>query len=168
MQVFNLVDQMESCLQQMDLMPNKDSSDPGILKLESQFLDMCSTCNVVDSALYILPVFHNGQLFVRYMEQGIYKGFTSKFKSVLTQKYNIPMTKFLPWMVYTDKDFFESSVRRKYSSKNQTSRGFEQLMYRNKTSVGELISSLKPKLCTLHCVIYIQKKNARPTHQEDR
>lgn len=159
---------MESSFQQMDLMPNQDSSEPGILKLESQFLDICSTSNLVDSALYIVPVFHNGQLFVRYMEQGIYKGFTSKFKTVLAHKYNIPMTKFLPWMVYTDKDFFESSLRNKYHSKNQTARGFEQLMYKNKTSVGEIISNLKPKLDTLHCVIYIQKKNARPTHHEDR
>ena len=70
-------------------MPNQESTDPGILKLESQFLDMCSTYNVVQSALYIVPAYHDGKLFVRYMEQGIYKGFTSEFISALTSVYNI-------------------------------------------------------------------------------
>ena len=159
---------MEEYFQSLHLMPNPESTDPGILKLESQFLDLCSTYNVVQSALYIVPAYHDGKLFVRYMEQGIYKGFTSKFISALTSVYNIPSSKVFPWMVYTDKDFLEASIRRKYSGKNQTARGFDQLMYKNKNSVGVLVSNLRPKLDNLHCVIHVQMKNNRPTDKEDR
>jgi len=159
---------METGFQQLDLMPNEQTTDPGLLRLESQFLDLTSCTNVVDSALYLVPLFYNGKLFIRYMEVGMYKGFTSKFKNILARKFNVPPSQLLPWIVYTDKDFMESNLRRKYKGKNQTSRGFEQLMYKNKTSVGELVSGLKTKLDNLKCVIYIQKKNARPTHEEDR
>lgn len=158
---------METAFQQLDLMPNEQSTDPGLLKLESQFLDICSCSNLVDSALYLVPIFYNGQVFVRYMEKGMFKGFTSKFRSVLSAHFKIPVQKIVYWMVYTDKDFKEQSTR-KYSGKNQVSRGYEQMMYRNKTSVGELVSSLRSKLDHLKSVIYVQKNNARPTHPEDR
>ena len=42
---------MEEYFQSLHIMPNPESTDPGILKLESQVLDMCSTYNVVQSAL---------------------------------------------------------------------------------------------------------------------
>ena len=46
-----LVDQMEEYFQSLHVMPNPESTDPGILKLESQVLDMSSTYNVLQSAL---------------------------------------------------------------------------------------------------------------------
>ena len=78
---------MEEYLQHLDL-PHQQLTDPGLLQLESQFLDLCSSYNVVESAIYIVPVYHNGKLFVRYMEHGVYKGFTSKFISALSDIYN--------------------------------------------------------------------------------
>ena len=77
-------------------MLKQESNDPGIHKLESQFLDMCSTYNVVESLLCIMPAYHDGKLFVRYMEQGVYKGFTSNFISALTARYNILSSKVFP------------------------------------------------------------------------
>ena len=159
---------MEEYLQHLDLLPHQQLTDPGLLKLESQFLDLCSSYNVVESAIYIVPVYHNGKLFVRYMEHGVYKGFTSKFISALSDIYKIPTQNIFPWMVYTDKDFLEASIRMKYSAKNQTTRGFLQLMYKNKTSLGNLVTLLKPKLDNLHAVVGFQKKHHRPTEKEDR
>ena len=159
---------MEEYLQHLDLLPHQELTDPGLLQLESQFLDLCSSYNVVDSAIYIVPVYHDGKLFVRYMEHGVYKGFTSKFISALANRYNIPTKNVFPWMVYTDKDFVEASIRMKYSGKNQTSRGLLQLMYKNKTSLGNLVTLLKPKLDNLHAIVGVQKKNHRPTEKEDR
>ena len=95
------------------------------------------------------------------MEHGVYKGFTSKFISVLADRYNIPTKNIFPWMVYTDKDFVEASIHMKYSGKNQTSRGFLQLMYKNKTSLGNLVTLLKPKLDNLHAIVGVQKKTSQ-------
>ena len=80
------------------------------------------------------------------MEQGVNKGFTSRFISAFTEKYNLQARNIFPWMIYTDKDFLEASIRMKYSGKNQTGRGFLQLMYKNKNSVGSLVTVPKPKL----------------------
>ena len=167
-EAIQLVDEMEECFQNLHLLPNQECTDPGLLKLEAHFLDMCSSLNVVKSALYIVPVYHNGKLFLRYMEQGIYRGFTSHFLSAITSKYNVPFTNVYPWMVYTHKDFSESSIRMKYTGRSQTARGFGQLMYRNKNSVSSLVGKLKPKLDNLHCVIHVEMKDQRPTDKEDR
>ena len=119
---------MEEYLQHLDLLSHQQLTDPGLLQLESQFLDLCSSYNVVESAIYIVPVYNNVKLFVRYMEHGVYKGFTSKFIYALSDIYKIPTQNIFPWMVYTDKDFLEASIPIKYSAKNQTTRGFLQLM----------------------------------------
>ena len=55
---------MEEYFQSLHLIPNPESTDPGILKLESQFLDLCSTYNVVQSALYIVPAYHDGKFLL--------------------------------------------------------------------------------------------------------
>ena len=109
---YNLLTKWRSIFKVYTLCPTKNQQILGSSSWRSQFLDMCSTYNVVQSALYIVPAYHDGKLFVRYMEQGIYKGFTSKFISALTSVYNIPSSKVFPWMVYTDKDFLEASIRR--------------------------------------------------------
>ena len=70
-----------------------------------------------------------------------------------------PPKNIFPWMVDTDKDFLEASILMKYSAKNQTTRGFLQLMYKNKTSLGNLVTLLKPKLDNLHAVVGVQKKH---------
>ena len=163
-----IVTQMETALQTLNLLPHQESKDPGILQLESNFLDIVSTRNVVDSALYIVPVFFQGKLFLRYMETGLYSGFTNKFQHVLATKFGIQPQDIYPWIVYTDKDFTEQSLTRKYQEKGQTSRGFKQMMYQNDNSFGNTLQRLKPKLDQLKAVFYIQMRNARPSHHEDR
>ena len=56
------MDQMEEYFQHLDL-PHQESTDTGLLQLESQFLDLCSTFNVVESAIYIVPAYHQGKLY---------------------------------------------------------------------------------------------------------
>ena len=148
-----IVTEMENYLQQLDLLPHPDLKDPGILQLEATFLDIVSSKN--DSALYILPVYNKGKLFLRYMETGMYSGFTNKFQPVLAEKFNIETSDIYPWMVYTDKDFSEQGSTRKYQQKGQASRGFKMMMYKNKDSFAARLQHLKPKLETLKAIIYI-------------
>ena len=41
-------------------------------------------------------------------------------------------------------------------------------MYKNKKSVGVLVSNLRPKVDKVHCVIHVEMKNNRQTDKEDR
>ena len=77
-------------------MSNQESSDPGIVKLESQLLDFSSALNVVDSSLYLVPMFQNGYLFVRYMEQGIYKDLLLNSNLFLPHCSTSPLGDYLP------------------------------------------------------------------------
>ena len=90
------MDQMEEYFQHLDLLPHQESTDTGLLQLKFQYLDLCSTFNVVKSAIYIVPAYHQSKLFVRYMEKGVYKGFTPRFISAFTEKYNIAARNVFP------------------------------------------------------------------------
>ena len=153
-------------MKSFDLIPNENNSKPGLIQLESQFLDIISSDNIVQSALYIMPIVHQGKLFLRFIEKGIYKGFTSKFAPVIASNQDLDPTQIFPWIVYTEKDISEEGKRNKYS--DRTSTGFEQLMYRNKKSVGNLILGMESQLNNLNAVIYIQIKNPRPNRSTDR
>ena len=113
-----------------------------------------------------MPIVHQGKLFLRFIEKGVYKGFTSKFAPVIAFNLNLDPTQIFPWIVYTEKDISEEGKRNKYS--DRTSTGFEQLMYRNKKSVGNLILGMESQLNQLNAVIYIQMNNPRPNWPTDR
>ena len=153
-------------MKSFDLIPNENNRNPGLIQLEAQFLDIISSDNIVQSALYIMPILHQGKLFLRFMEKGVYKGFTSKFAPVIASNLDLDPTQIFPWIVYTEKDISEEAQRNKYSGK--TSTGFEQLMYRNKKSLGNLILGMETKLNQLNAVIYIQINNPRPNCPTDR
>ena len=64
-----LVKGMEHKLKQMDLYPKSDGKKtafPSLAMLEKTLFDICSTQNVVKGVFYILPVYHQGKLFLRY------------------------------------------------------------------------------------------------------
>ena len=74
----HLVFEMEQGLKNVNLFPTEDSPDNvGLLKLESQILSLISP--FCDSALYICPVVRQDKLFIRYIEAGMYRGFTKNF-----------------------------------------------------------------------------------------
>ena len=162
-----LVEEMEFKMKSLGLIPSTD--DPKnlkYLKLEWQFFGIGASKNVSQGSLLILPVFCVDKLFIRYFEAGIYKGFTKKFVPVLLQKYKIlPESAFL-WNLYTDRDIEEENAQEKYTYSSTT--GFNNLMYGNQKSVGNLITNVQPILDTLYCLMRIEKKDCRPNQQLDR
>ena len=167
----HLVFEMEQGLKNVNLFPTEDSPDNvGLLKLESQFLSLISP--FCDSALYICPVVRQDKLFIRYIEAGMYRGFTKKFLPVLAQKHLVSVENCFMWNVYTDMDIQEKSKKGKKGKtaryKGHRTRGFQQLQYSNKTSVGHCLADVKKDLDPLKSVIYIQKQQARLTHDHDR
>ena len=65
-----------------------DPKNTNFLKFEWNLFSICSSDNVCESAIYIVPIPSKDKLFIRYLEKGVYKGFTKKFLPVLLQKYN--------------------------------------------------------------------------------
>ena len=162
-----LVEEMEFKMKSLGLIPSTD--DPKnlkYLKLEWQFFGIGASKNVSQGSLLILPVFCVDKLFIRYFEAGIYKGFTKKFVPVLLQKYKIPPESAFLWNLYTDRDIEEENAQEKYTYSSTT--GFNNLMYGNQKSVGNLITNVQPILDTLYCLMRIEKKDCRPNQQLDR
>ena len=161
-----LVQDMESALKSLNLFPSQFQNNQGLIQLETQFLDLIASDNVVHSALYLIPIEHQGKVFIRFIEKGMYKGFTAKIVPLIASKFDVDHNEIYPWIVYTDKDIEEEGKRNKYSER--TSTGFHQLMYSNKKSVGKILSGLQDKLDQMNAIIYIEMKNPRPSRPEDR
>ena len=100
------------------------------------------------------------------MEKGVYKGFTQKFLPVLLEKYNIPPENAYMWNIYTDQDLSHENSLNKYE--DRSTKGFNQMMYKNTNSAGNLLGRVKHLLDPLHCVVYGQKKNTRPNVATDK
>ena len=143
---------------------NQKNAD--LLKFEWNFFGMTASDNVCQCSLYILPIPSVDKLFIRYMEKGVYKGFTQKFLPVLLEKYNIPPENAYMWNIYTDQDLSHENSLNKYE--DRSTKGFYQMMYKNTNSAGKLLGRVKHQLDPLHCLVYAQKKNTRPNVATDK
>ena len=65
---------MEEELVEKGLYNPESDTDTSILALEQAFLEVGSNLNVAQGVFYMLPVYSNGKLFVRYVK---------KYKSVI-------------------------------------------------------------------------------------
>ena len=162
-----LVCEMERCMKNLSILPSiDDPKNTNYLKFEWNLFSICSSDNVCESAIYIIPIPSKDKLFIWYLEKGIYKGFTKKFLPVLLQKYNYKEEDVFLWNAYSDQDMKHESSLNKYP--DRSTKGFYKLMYHNKTSVGNLLGQVKHQLDQLYCVLYTQKKNTRPNIATDK
>ena len=163
----DLISEMEFAMKARGLLPSSDN--PKIQPISSlngnlweyQQARMSVTPHYT---CYQCPVAAN--LFIRYLEKGVYRGFTKKFLPVLLQKYNIEEKDSYLLNLYTDKDMHHESQLNKYAT--QTTRGFYQMMYHNNTSIGNLLTGNQNALKDLHALVYLQKKNTRPNKPMDK
>ena len=154
-------------MKNLSILPSiDDTKNTNFLKFEWNLFSICSSDNVCESAIYIVPIPSKDKLFIRYLEKGVYKGFTKKFLPVLLEKYNYKEEDVFLWNAYSDQDMKHESTLNKYP--DRSTKGFNNLMYHNKTSVGNLLGQVKQQLDQLHCVLYTQKKNTRPNIATDK
>ena len=144
---------------------------PSILPLETKLFDSASIENLLQGMLYVLPLLYNGNLFVRYIATGSYRGFVPQILDKIQQKTNIPPNRIFPWEVYTQKDFLlhRKSVTPKDLETTYTRKiGSQDSFKSNKKGVLPLLNQLKPKLNETYVILFIHKakvNSAKPTHR---
>ena len=154
-------------MKNIGILPSVDHpKDTNFLKFEWNLFGISSSDNVCECSLYILPIPSKDKLFIRYLEKGVYKGFTKKFLPVLLEKYKFKPEDTLLWNVYSDQDIKHENSLNKYL--DRSTKRFNNLVYNNINSVGKLLGTVKHQLDQLHCVVYAQKKNTRPNIATDK
>ena len=119
---------MEMSMKSRGMLPTiENQKNTDLLKFEWNFFGMTASDNVCQCSLYILPIPSVDKLFIRYMEKGVYKGFTQKFLPVLLEKYNIPPENAYMWNIYTDQDLSHENSLNKYE--DRSTKGFNQMMW---------------------------------------
>ena len=60
-----LVEEMEKGLIDMNVFPNTDESGYNVVMLEHSLFELGCISNLVKGIFYMLPIFHQGKLFLR-------------------------------------------------------------------------------------------------------
>ena len=107
-----------------------DPQNTNFLKFEWNLFSICSSDNVCESAIYIVPIPSKDKLFIRYLRRGESKGFTKKFLPVLLEKYKYKEEDVFVWNAYSDQDMKHESTLNKYP--DRSTKGFNNLMYHKK------------------------------------
>ena len=154
------------------LFQTEEHDYPSLLPLETKLFDAASFPNLLQGIVYILPLLHQGNLFVRYQCTGSYKGAVEPILELLQRKMKIHPNRIFPWEVNTLKDLqlhrktfststnLETAYTRKIGSQNSTKT--------NKKGVLPLLNSLKPQLDQTYSIVFIHKakvNQAKPTHR---
>ena len=62
-----LVDQMEKAMYNSNIYPNSNTSGCSAVMLEHSLFEVGTSPDVVKGVFYLLPIFHQGKLFLRYV-----------------------------------------------------------------------------------------------------
>ena len=181
--ITSILDQLESCTYEgidlvsdmeqslFSLFETPDEDYPPALQLEAKLFETAAIPNLLEGFVYILPLYHKGNLFIRYIASGSYKSAVPKLIKEIQDKIGITDEKTFPWELYTTKDF-ELQSKTKYKGNPETlynrKIGCQDSSKMNKKSVLALINSMKTQLDQTYSIVFIHKSRAhpaKPTHR---
>ena len=139
---------------------------PGNIPLEYNLFKLASIPDLLQGMFYMFPLFHEGKLFIRYLETGSYSGFLDHILPLLKQQFSVPEVNILPWEIYTRKDL--SMMRAKIGPTSQPATTYrrkfrsEDTKKSNQTCILALLNQNKPKLIETYFMLFVQKAKANP------
>ena len=155
---------------------NVDSTQPKAyplnIQLEYKIFEAVSTPDQLHGVLYLLPIFYQGKLFIRYICSGSYTGLLPQMITLLQKEYNVMDKDAYPWEVYTQKDIQMNSSKIGTPHHHPTTYnrkvGSQNTSKSNKNSVFSLLNRCKPSLEESYSILFIHKTQAHPTNPTHR
>ena len=139
---------------------------PGNIPLESNLFKLASTPNLLQGVFYMFPLFHQGKLFIRYLETGSYCGFLDNILPLLKEQFSVPEVNILPWEIYTKKDLSMMGAKIGPTSQPATTYrrkfGSEDTKKSNQSCILAQLHQNKPKLNETYFTIFVHKAKANP------
>jgi len=151
----------------------KDTYNPGIIQLEYSLLEVAAAPAVAQGVFYLFPVLHEGILYVRYLESGIYQGLFPKMIPLLMDAYGVTANVIFPWRVYTCYDLELQQLHRgdtKTPAYRQYVRkvGPEDKSRTNQGSIMSQINNNKAKFDSTRSIVFVHKCRANPNNKSHR
>ena len=142
------------------------------IQLEYKIFEAVSTPDLLHGVLYLLPIFYQGKLFIRYICSGSYTGLLPQMITLLQKEYNVMDKDTYPWEVYTQKDIQMNSSKIGTPHHHPTTYnrkvGSQNTAKSNKNSVFSLLNRCKPSLEESYSILFIHKMQAHPTNPTHR
>ena len=115
--ITSVLDQLDSCVDEgihlvcnmeealFSLFETPDEEYPPALQLECKLFETAAIPNLLQGFVYMLPLYHSGNLFIRYIASGSYKSAVPKLIEQIKKKTGVRDDKIYLWELYTAKDF---------------------------------------------------------------
>ena len=170
--ITSVLDQLDSCSDEgihlvcnmeeslFALFETPDEEYPPALQLECKLFETAAIPNLLQGFVYIMPLYHSGNLFIRYIASGSYKSAVPKLIEQIKKKTGVRDDK-----LYTSKDFqLQSKTSAKGNAETLYNRkiGCSDSTKMNKKSALGLINSMKTELDRTHTIVFIHKSKAHP------
>ena len=155
---------------------NVDSTEPNAyplnIKLEYKIFESASTPNLLQGVLYLLPIYYQGKLYIRYICSGSYTTILPQIITLVQKQFNVTDKDTYPWELYTKMDI-EMNQRRigtphHHPTTYNRKIGCQNTAKSNKTSVFSLLNQCKPSLEETYSIVFIHKKQVHPNNPTHR
>ena len=147
---------------------SEEKAYPLNIHLEYKLFEAASTPDLLQGVLYILPIYYQKKLFIRYICSGSYTGILPQVIGLLQTQFNVTEKDTYPWELYTQKDIQMNSTRIGTPHHHPTTYnrkiGCQNTAKSNKNSVFSLLNRCKPILEETYSILAIHKKQANPTN----
>ena len=142
------------------------------VQLEYKLFDCISTPDLLEGVLYILPIYYQEKLFIRYISSGSYRSILPEIIKLLQTQFNVTDRNTYPWQLYTEIDVQMNSSRIGIPHHHPTTYnrkiGCQDTAKSNKNSVFSLLNKCKATLEETYSILFIHKKQANPTNPTHR
>ena len=181
--ITSVLDQLDSCVDEgihlvcnmeealFSLFETPDEEYPPALQLECKLFETAAIPNLLQGFVYMLPLYHSGNLFIRYIASGSYKSAVPKLIEQIKKITGVRDDKIYLWELYTAKDFqLQSKTSAKGNAETLYNRkiGCSDSTKMNKKSALGLINIMKTQLERTHTIVFVHKSKAhpdKPTHR---
>ena len=142
------------------------------VQLEYKLFDSVSTPDLLEGVLYILPIYYQEKLFIRYICSGSYSSILPEIIKLVQTQFNSTDRNTYPWQLYTEMDIQMNCSRigipHHYPTTYNRKIGCQNSSKSNKNNVFSLLNKCKATLEETYSILFIHKRQANPNNPTHR
>ena len=139
---------------------------------EYKLFEVASTPDLLQGLLYVLPIYFEEKLFIRYICSGTYKSILPAIIKLLQDQFKVNERDTYPWELYTEMDIQLNNSRIGTPFKTSTTYkrkvGCENSYKSNKNCIFSLLNKCKETTEETFTILFIHKARANPNNPTHR
>ena len=167
-----VLDMEEAMFKLFNVDESQANNYPENIPLEYKLFEVASTPDLLQGLLYVLPIYFEEKLFIRYICSGTYKSILPAIIKLLQDQFKVNERDTYPWELYTEMDIQlnNSRIGTPYNSSTTYKRkvGCENSYKSNKNCIFSILNKCKETTEETFTILFIHKARANPNNPTHR